>query len=281
MPLVRIVSHAGEASKALAEELRSRDFDVEALKPGQKSHLLPDVEIHLNDCPVHEALQRVDTVAEIASQNAEAIAESMGSTAGAESSDWPIWQVEQPSVITSEAVIHTSEAPESSTADEPSTIMPAVDPVVVPIVSGRLVRVRVPAKDRWFWRAAAGAAACALFGLLMIATLHRLAPFADKLAGAHAETKEAEPFQKIDDLAGDSLEMQSLQNASLRSEEPARSEASSRRHRSRHHSSANRRDGNFVAANSVVRYNDSPAPQSKTPAKSHTNGIKHYSDLKQ
>ena len=276
MPLVRIVSHASEASRALAEELRSRDFDVESLKPGQRSYLVPDVEIHLNDCPVDEALRRVETVAEIASQNAEVAATSLASVPEAQASDWPIWQG-QTSVASPLPAMALR--PQTDTVSDPPILARPCDPVVTPIVSGRLVRVRVPARDRWFWRAAAGAAACAVFALLMLATLHRLAPSSEKLAGAHANTKEPEPFQKIDDVAGDSLEMQSLQNAALRSEEPARTEVSSHRHHSRHHS--NRRDGNFVAANSVVRYDDSSARASHSRSNSQNTGIKHYSDLRQ
>ncbi len=218
MPSVRIVSHAGEASRALTEELRSRGFEVYMVAPGQRPAVFTDVEIHLNDCPVQEALQRADAVAEIATQNAEAAAATAATIQETSTpSDWPIWQLE----AQEEPAVEVSQVSEASGVLT-STALPVEAAVLaadVPVVTAaeamsKAFRVRIPLNPIWFRRISYAVAGAALCGLLGVATVHRFSPFGNKVSASSPDpASQSAPFQKVDEPVADTLDPQPLQNA--------------------------------------------------------------------
>ncbi len=284
MPSVRIVSHAGEASRALTEELRSRGFEVYMVAPGQRPAVFTDVEIHLNDCPVQEALQRADAVAEIATQNAEAAAATAATIQETSTpSDWPIWQLE----AQEEPAVEVSQVSEASGVLT-STALPVEAAVLaadVPVVTAaeamsKAFRVRIPLNPIWFRRISYAVAGAALCGLLGVATVHRFSPFGNKVSASSPDpASQSAPFQKVDEPVADTLDPQPLQNAAATESASTPATRTTRRHFGRrHHSSVYRGDGNVVARDTVIRYNGTPAQAAS--AEQSGSGIKYYTDLK-
>ena len=62
MPLARIITRFPEESQELAENLRSRGFEVQTESPGKTSAQPVDLEITIEECDAEEALQRATAV---------------------------------------------------------------------------------------------------------------------------------------------------------------------------------------------------------------------------
>lgn len=277
MPSVRIISYAGEASRALADELRGRGFEVQTCAPGSPSFSAADVEIHLNDCPVHEALQRADSVAEIAKQNAEASAkQAVIMQEPSIPSDWPIWQPQD--------AAPTANVENDTVVAEPAdTLSPEV--IAAPEGHRSFLRARIPFNDTWFLRISTVAAGAALCGLLLVVMLHRFSPLGNKVsADSTATTLQRAPFQKVDYPTGDTPELQSFQPGPVVDSTPESSIVRAPRShhaRMRHRRTLSRRqDDHLVAPDTVVRYAGSSRSAAAPASHQDASGIRYYTDLK-